>query len=196
MSSIRKECEQYALKSPAEVDFTRPVVNLGQVARAVREAKLAELTAQRKAKESDRAAERTARYVAAKAQLDEQLELKRAEIRRKEEEDRLVDQQIERYHEVLAQRDAQEKRRLLLKYARLLGDDENTETDGPPVQLEDEVNANEELDVKDEDNNVIAPVQQQSITPVPTTKDPPPKKWVTFLYCVGNQSNCIEVPFL
>lgn len=136
------------------------------MARAVREAKLAELIAKSKAKQSDRAMERSARHAVAKAELDEQLGLKRAETKRKEERDRLADIEIEEYHEMIAQRDTKEKQRLLLKYARLLGDsDPLANTDDPKSifeEPEDQTNANTKN--KDEENNLIAPV-----LPAPTT---------------------------
>lgn len=145
------------------IQFVEPVKDLSQQARKAREAKLTELVALKEAKEIDRAVKRSERHALAKAELDEQLEMKKTEEERKKKQDQLLDEDIQRYRDTVDQRDAMEKRRLIMKYARLLDDQESLK-DSP---LEDELNANNP-EIMDEDNNMISVVSStrvQSETP-------------------------------
>ena len=151
LNDIKEECKTYAIKSPAVVDFVQPIKDLGQQARKAREAKFAELVAQKRAKDLDRAEQRTARHTVAKAELDEQLELKRLEEKKKEDQDKLLEEDIRQYQDTIDRREADEKRRLILKYTRLLDDQENVVDNYP----EDELNANEPREM-DFENNVIS----------------------------------------
>lgn len=159
LNEIRVECAAYALKFPAVVDFVRPIKDLGQQARKIRDAKLAELVAEKAAKQLDRAVKRNARLALAKAELDEQLDLKRAEEAKKANQERLLDEDIQRYQDSIDKREADEKRRLLIKYANLLDDKDST--DGP---FEDELNANDPIRGMDEENNIVSQIQPDIVT--------------------------------
>lgn len=152
LNYIKSECEVYALRSPAEINFVEPVRDLGQQARKVREAKLAELVALKEAKQLDRAVKRSERHALAKAELDEQLDLKKAETKKKENQERLLEEDIQRYQDTIDKREATEKKRLIMKYARLLDDQETSLKDD---LFEDELNANEPENM-DEENNMIS----------------------------------------
>ena len=158
LNDIRVECAAYALKFPPVVDFVQPIKDIGQQARKVRDAKLAELLAQKEAQQLDRAVKRNARHALAKAELDEQLDLKRAEETKKANQERLLDEDIQRYQDSIDKREADEKRRLLIKYANLLDDKDST--DGPS---EDELNANDVRGM-DEENNIVSQIQSDDAT--------------------------------
>ena len=158
LNDIRVECAAYALKFPPVVDFVQPIKDIGKQARKVRDAKLAELLAQKEAQQLDRAVKRNARHALAKAELDEQLDLKRAEETKKANQERLLDEDIQRYQDSIDKREADEKRRLLIKYANLLDDKDST--DGPS---EDELNANDVRGM-DEENNIVSQIQSDDAT--------------------------------
>ena len=156
MTDIREECARYALRSPKPIDFVQPTRDVSRLARDTREAKRLELLALKEAKQLERAAERSARHAMAKAELDEQLEMKRIEQEKKDDLDQALDADIQRYRDTIDQREAAEKRRLIMKYAQLL-DDQSNLADDP---TEDELNANEvnRLQEMDQENNTISAI--------------------------------------
>lgn len=175
LNDIKSECEVYALRSPAAIIFVEPVKDISQQARKVREAKLAELVALKEAKQLDRAVKRSERHALAKAELDEQLDLKKAEVKKRENQEKLLEEDIRQYQDTIDKREATEKRRLIMKYARLLDDQDSLKDDAS----EDELNANEP-EIMDEENNmvsVILPTQAPSTVtslPLPSTVSIPP----------------------
>lgn len=173
LKTIRTECSEYALKIPSEVQFVETPKTLGKIAHIVREEKLAQLVAEKLARDKQKYADKFARNVAAKAELDEQLELKRAEQRRLAEEDRLLDEDIKLYRELVDRRDAKEKHRLLVKYAQLLSD-EPTED----FNSQDEFNANEIIQT-DNQNNMLTLAQTNVTKPLPSEKRPAPTEETT-----------------
>lgn len=158
LNDIRLQCAAYALKFPAAVDFVTPVKDLSQHASETREAKLAELATEKNAKQMDRVRQRTARHAVAKAELDEQLELKRAEENRIANQEKLLDEDIQQYHEQIDKREADEKRRLLIKYTHLLEDKESSTNE----LIEDELNANDPRGM-DGENNTVSRSQSDDI---------------------------------
>lgn len=149
------------------MQFFEPPKRLGKIAQAVRDGKLAQLIAEKQARDRLKLEEKLARNVAARAELDEQLELKRAEQRRQREEDRLLDEDIKLYQEMVDRRDAKEKQRLLLKYAQLLSDQPTDVLDS-----QDELNANETAPT-DNQNNILALAEAKG-TNSSTQKQPKP----------------------
>uniref|UniRef100_A0A0N8BFW3 Gamma-tubulin complex component n=1 Tax=Daphnia magna TaxID=35525 RepID=A0A0N8BFW3_9CRUS len=167
LNDIRLQCATYALKFPAAVDFVNPVKDLSQQARETREANLAKLITENQAKQMDRARQRTARHALAKAELDEQLKLKRVEENKKAYEEKLLDEDIQQYHDEIDKREAEEKRRLLIKYTHLLEDKENSNGE----TSEDELNANDARGM-DEENNVVSHPQSDTAIGITSANTP------------------------
>ncbi|XP_057366609.1 gamma-tubulin complex component 6-like [Daphnia carinata] len=174
LNDIRLECATYALKFPAAVDFVNPVKDLSQQARETREFNLAKLVAENEAKQIERARQRTERHALAKAELDEQMKLKRAEENKIAYQEKLLDEDIQQYHDEIDKREAEEKRRLLIKYTQLLESKENSNVESS----EDELNANDQREMDEENNIVILPQSDNanditSITTPTSTLIPP-----------------------
>ena len=166
LTRIRSDCELYAQSSPPEMDyFTHSEINIGPLAHRTRQAKLAELVAAKKVKQSEKAVERSTRHAAAKKELDHQLELKRAETKRIEKLDQDLDEDIKQYQDEIVQRELREKKRLLRKYAQLMMDGTEELQDS-----EDDLNANT-VDGMDFDNNIVIP--QVPTKPQVTTQPSP-----------------------